>query len=739
MPDSVQDLIRQEAAKQGVPPELALAVADQESSFNPTVTNPTSGALGTFQILPATGKMLGVDPTDPRQNISGGVQYLRQLLDQHQGNLQKVLETYGGVRTDQTYVPSVLRKIPQYKAAQAAPVGPVGASPPAPYTGTNLDQPSNSVLTASGRSNIAQRVTALTTKGVDTGRSILRGLDPRTAAGRQNLAGAAGSAALTALAPELEIPALVGRAYQIGVPLAGAYAGGATAQAGEDLIGGRPPNPSAMAAAGQAQLGTEAAGQGISRLVGQPIARRLGASGIAARISTALDDALETLQTSVKAHRPSVTPSAAGRAVQDVAYGQGGAAKLVKDQLGEDVSTAATSGPPIPTAPLQQRLDELRAQITPSAAHTPSQATIDAAALPSAVPSTKLAAPDVAARQKQLLGLQAAALPPDHPLPATLDAVEEALQGQSSIPFEDAHKLKRALDDAVNWDSPAKKQAQQLTKGFRQTLRDQLSSHPPYNAATARYGAVAKLYNADAIKAIRNAAATDPGVLVRKLSPKNPEGVKLVRDLVRDVPALPEGTAAGASQGTAAWQGVQDAWTHEHLFAKGPDALIKRVSEIEASGQGPAFLDALYGDAHGQQLWSNTKQLADGLAQAKARVDAFSQSDLAHATPLTGAVRDAALALMPTGLHSVHKISATSRFLWGTGTGVSEMLEHAAHSDRLTQFLVKHVLTGPNPGQGIADFMRWYTETEGAPDQAVASHAPTTAALSPAIGTPPPR
>src|SRR6185436_1145129 len=106
---TIQDLIRQAAQKAGVPPELALSVAEQESSFNPTAVGPKLGtgenAIGTFQILPSTGKRLGIDPNDPVQNINGGVQYLRELLDRHQGDLNKVLSEYGGVKTDTTYVP----------------------------------------------------------------------------------------------------------------------------------------------------------------------------------------------------------------------------------------------------------------------------------------------------------------------------------------------------------------------------------------------------------------------------------------------------------------------------------------------------------------------------------------------------------------------------------------------------------------------------------------------------------
>src|SRR5712691_546561 len=117
---TIQDLIREEATKAGVPPSFALAVGEQESDFNPTAIGPRlpSGeqAVGTFQLLPSTAKRLGVDPTNPRENIRGGVAYLRELYDQHNGNREQILKAYGGVRTNTTYVPEVLARIPKFAA-----------------------------------------------------------------------------------------------------------------------------------------------------------------------------------------------------------------------------------------------------------------------------------------------------------------------------------------------------------------------------------------------------------------------------------------------------------------------------------------------------------------------------------------------------------------------------------------------------------------------------------------------
>src|ERR1051326_8048001 len=78
--------IQAAAARYGVDPALALAVARQDSGPNPAAVSPV-GAIGLFQLMPATAAGLGVDPRDPVQNIDGGVRYLSQLLKQYQGDV----------------------------------------------------------------------------------------------------------------------------------------------------------------------------------------------------------------------------------------------------------------------------------------------------------------------------------------------------------------------------------------------------------------------------------------------------------------------------------------------------------------------------------------------------------------------------------------------------------------------------------------------------------------------------
>ncbi len=135
----VPDLIRQAAKQQGVPEALALAFAEQESSFNPTAIGKKirtrageEQAVGTFQILPSTwaSEQLGTDINDPMQNITGGVKYIRKLLDQSQGDLDKALAIYGGVINDTAYVPAMQTRIQKFMGA--APGDTAGAMAPPP-------------------------------------------------------------------------------------------------------------------------------------------------------------------------------------------------------------------------------------------------------------------------------------------------------------------------------------------------------------------------------------------------------------------------------------------------------------------------------------------------------------------------------------------------------------------------------------------------------------------------------
>jgi soluble lytic murein transglycosylase-like protein len=61
---------------------LIHAVITAESAYDPAAVS-RAGAVGLMQLMPGTAKRYGVrDRRDPRQNVSGGVRYLRDLLVQ---------------------------------------------------------------------------------------------------------------------------------------------------------------------------------------------------------------------------------------------------------------------------------------------------------------------------------------------------------------------------------------------------------------------------------------------------------------------------------------------------------------------------------------------------------------------------------------------------------------------------------------------------------------------------------
>lgn len=70
-------MARQAARKHGVPEDLFLRLVQQESNWNPNAKS-HKGALGLAQLMPATARALGVDPSIPKQNLEGGARYLAQ-------------------------------------------------------------------------------------------------------------------------------------------------------------------------------------------------------------------------------------------------------------------------------------------------------------------------------------------------------------------------------------------------------------------------------------------------------------------------------------------------------------------------------------------------------------------------------------------------------------------------------------------------------------------------------------
>lgn len=93
--DEIKNLIRLEATKQGVPVEIALAVAQQESGFNNLATNTNDdGSIdrGVMQLNSKYHKLKNWQ--DPMENIAYGIRHLKGLLVGAKGDVRKALSNY---------------------------------------------------------------------------------------------------------------------------------------------------------------------------------------------------------------------------------------------------------------------------------------------------------------------------------------------------------------------------------------------------------------------------------------------------------------------------------------------------------------------------------------------------------------------------------------------------------------------------------------------------------------------
>lgn len=88
------EIIEEAAAKYEMDANLIRAVMQAESAFHPYVVS-RAGAEGLMQLMPDLADEMGVNNAfDPRENIMGGVRYLKRLLDYHDGNIDLALASY---------------------------------------------------------------------------------------------------------------------------------------------------------------------------------------------------------------------------------------------------------------------------------------------------------------------------------------------------------------------------------------------------------------------------------------------------------------------------------------------------------------------------------------------------------------------------------------------------------------------------------------------------------------------
>ncbi len=129
--------VREASLRYGVPEDVIWAVMQEESGqqhygSNGRVKRGGAGEYGAMQLMPGTAAALGVDPTDPRQNILGGAHYIAQQL-QRFGNLRSAIAAYnagpGAVArgripiSTQGYVNNIIGRLTQWRGSPAGAQG----------------------------------------------------------------------------------------------------------------------------------------------------------------------------------------------------------------------------------------------------------------------------------------------------------------------------------------------------------------------------------------------------------------------------------------------------------------------------------------------------------------------------------------------------------------------------------------------------------------------------------------
>lgn len=93
-PKEYDAIIADSAQKYGVSPSLIKAVIQAESGYNPNAVS-RKGASGLMQLMPGTARSLKVSNSfNPKDNVEGGVKYLRFLLDTFRGDVSLALAAY---------------------------------------------------------------------------------------------------------------------------------------------------------------------------------------------------------------------------------------------------------------------------------------------------------------------------------------------------------------------------------------------------------------------------------------------------------------------------------------------------------------------------------------------------------------------------------------------------------------------------------------------------------------------
>lgn len=127
---SIQDLIIEAANRYNVKPSALLAIAEQESHFDPNAIGPPTKygqAQGLFQFLPSTAENLGINPRDPVQAADAAAKTISESLDRYSGDYSKAIADHfagpdprqHGPKTEK-YTEEVTERMRKFDAALAS-------------------------------------------------------------------------------------------------------------------------------------------------------------------------------------------------------------------------------------------------------------------------------------------------------------------------------------------------------------------------------------------------------------------------------------------------------------------------------------------------------------------------------------------------------------------------------------------------------------------------------------------
>lgn len=92
--DLYDHVISEASERHGISFSLLKALIKTESDFDPLAVS-SAGARGLMQLMPENIEAFKIkDPFDPRENIMGGTQYLKQLINRFGGKLPLALAAY---------------------------------------------------------------------------------------------------------------------------------------------------------------------------------------------------------------------------------------------------------------------------------------------------------------------------------------------------------------------------------------------------------------------------------------------------------------------------------------------------------------------------------------------------------------------------------------------------------------------------------------------------------------------